>query len=164
MTLAIIVAHARNLVIGKDGKLPWHIPEDLKHFKSRTMGHPLLMGRGVFEEFGGKPLPGRENVVLSRRKFEGVKTFDSIPGALEYLKGHPKVYIAGGGQIYRQLLPVADSMEITEIHRDYEGDVTFPEYRSQISKTWKEISREDHEEYSFVDYIRAGVKSELQEK
>ncbi|MEX0928303.1 MAG: dihydrofolate reductase, partial [Balneolales bacterium] len=61
MKLAIIVAHANNLVIGKDGKLPWHISEDLKHFKKRTMGKPLLMGRGVFEEFGGKPLPGREN-------------------------------------------------------------------------------------------------------
>lgn len=159
MKLAIIVAHAKNLVIGKNGKLPWHISEDLKHFKKRTMGKPLLMGRRVFEEFGGKPLPGRENVILTRKEFEGVKTFDSIPKALEYLKDHPKVYIAGGGQIYRQFMPAADSMEITEIHKDYDGDVTFPEYRHEISSIWKEINREDYNEYSFVDYERVGEKS-----
>ncbi|MEX0780369.1 MAG: dihydrofolate reductase [Balneolales bacterium] len=158
MKLAIIVAHAENLVIGKEGKLPWYIPEDLKHFKNRTMGKPLLMGRGVFEEFGGKPLPGRENIVLTHKKLEGVKTFNSIPAALDYLKNYPKVYIAGGGQIYRQLMPQADSMEITEIHENYDGDVTFPEYRHQISKIWKEVYREDHEGYSFVDYDRVGEK------
>ncbi|MEX2641480.1 MAG: dihydrofolate reductase [Balneolales bacterium] len=154
MKLAIIVAHANNLVIGKDGKLPWHISEDLKHFKKRTMGKPLLMGRGVFEEFGGKPLPGRENIVLTRKKFEDVKTFDSIPKALKYLNRHPKVYVAGGGQIYRQLMPLADSMEITEIKKNYEGDVTFPEYRDQIGKIWKEVHREDHGDFAFVDYER----------
>ncbi|MEX0773561.1 MAG: dihydrofolate reductase [Balneolales bacterium] len=158
MKLDIIVAHAQNLVIGKNGKLPWHISEDLKHFKKRTMGKPLLMGRGVFEEFGGKPLPGRENVVLTHKEFEGVKTFDSIPKALEYLKDHPKVYIAGGGQVYSQFMPIADSMEITEIHRDYDGDVTFPEYRHQISNIWKEVNREDYDDYSFVDYVRIGEK------
>ncbi|MEX0685605.1 MAG: dihydrofolate reductase [Balneolales bacterium] len=156
MKLAIIVAHARNLVIGKDGKLPWHISEDLKHFKSRTMGYPLLMGRKVFEEFGGKPLPGRENIVLTSKKLEGVKTFDNIPDALDYLKGNPKVYVAGGGQIYRQLLPHVDTMEVTEIYKDYEGDITFPEYRDQIDKVWKEVAREDHDGYSFIDYKRVG--------
>ena len=161
MKLSIIVAHADNLVIGKDGRLPWHISEDLKHFKSRTMGKPLLMGRGVFEEFGGKPLPGRENIVLTSSKLGGIKTFDNIPDALKYLEGNPKVYVAGGGQIYRQLMPIVDSMEITEIKGDYIGDVTFPEYRDQIGETWKEINREEHPELSFVDYERIGEKGQI---
>lgn len=154
MKLVIIVAHDRNLVIGKDGKLPWHIPEDLKHFKKTTSGYPVLMGRGVFEELGEKPLPNRKNVVLTSRSYDHVAHFDSIEKALHHLRDEPVVFIIGGGEIYRQMLPMADKMIITEVHENYEGDTFFPEYRPDIGKTWLETSREDHNGYSFVEYER----------
>lgn len=154
MKLVIIVAHDRNLVIGKDGKLPWHIPEDLKHFKKTTSGCPVLMGRGVFEELGEKPLPNRKNVVLTSRSYDHVAHFDSIEKALHHLRDEPVVFIIGGGEIYRQMIPMADKMIITEVHENYEGDTFFPEYRPDIGKTWLETSREDHNGYSFVEYER----------
>lgn len=155
MKLALIVAHDPNLVIGKDGTLPWHYPEDLKYFKRTTMGHPLLMGRGVFEELNEKPLPGRENVVLTRTKeYEQVPVFKSIPDALDYLKEEGLVFVIGGGKIYRQLLPKADQLFVTEIHRQFEGDTYFPEYRDDIGSVWEEVKRDDHAELSFVVYNR----------
>jgi dihydrofolate reductase len=155
MKLKIIVAHDPDLVIGKDGTLPWHYSEDLKFFKKTTMGSPLLMGRGVFEELDEKPLPGRENVVLSRSKNYGhVPTFSSVEKAIEYLNGHEKVFIIGGGEIYRQTLGIADELIITQIKSKYEGDTFFPEYRDQIGKTWKETWREDQEDFSFIKYKR----------
>ncbi len=156
MTLTLIAAHDPDLVIGYQGGLPWRIPEDLKHFKERTYGHPLLMGRGVFEELGEKPLPGRTNIVLTRKQFTGVQTFESIEDALQHLQDQQKVYVIGGGQIYRQLIDRADRLEITEIHARYDGDVYFPEYRDQIGTTWKEVFREDYKDFSFVDYERVG--------
>ncbi len=152
MTLIIIAAHSKNLVIGKDGKLPWHYSEDLKHFKSRTMGCPILMGRGVFEELNEKPLPGRENIVLTSRKYDQVTTFDNIPEAIQHVQKYPKVYIIGGGQIYKQTLNLVDRLEITEIKKTVEGDVYFPEYRNDIGTVWKEVHRESYEEFDFVDY------------
>lgn len=157
MTIALIVAHDPNLVIGKEGTLPWHYSEDLKYFKRITMGHPIVMGRGVFEELNEKPLPGRENIVLSRSKaYDHVPSFNSIPAALEYLKGNDLVFIIGGGEIYRQLLPDADKLFVTEIHETFEGDTFFPEYRGDIGSIWKEIKREDRSELSFVVYERLG--------
>jgi dihydrofolate reductase len=154
MKLVIIVAHDKNLVIGKDGKLPWRIPEDLKHFKQTTTGHPVLMGRGVFEELGEKPLPNRKNVVLTSRSYDHLPQFDSIEKALDYLRDEPLVFVIGGGEIYRQMLPMADKMIVTEVHETFDGDTFFPEYRPSIGKTWHETSREDHEGYSFVEYKR----------
>ena len=153
MTLAIIVAHDPNLVIGKDGELPWHYSEDLKYFKKVTMGHPILMGRGVFEELNEKPLPGRENVVLSRtREYDHVPTFSSVEKALEYLADYETVFVIGGGDVYEQLLPKADKLFVTEIHKEFEGDTFFPEYRDTKGEKWQEASREDFEEFSFVVY------------
>ncbi len=155
MKLAFIVAHDPNLVIGRDGKLPWHYPEDLKYFRSITMGHPMLMGRGVFESLNEKPLPGRENVVLSRtRTYSHVPAFSSIEDALDYLKKEEIVFVIGGGEIYRQLLPEADKLFVTLIHQEYEGDTYFPEYRDKIGTVWKEIKREDHHGLSFMVYER----------
>lgn len=155
MKLTIIVAHDPNLVIGKDGELPWHYSEDLKFFKKTTMGSPILMGRGVFEELNEKPLPGRENVVLSRSKtYEHVPTFNSIDRALEFLSNEERVFIIGGGEIYRQTLDRADELIITQIKKEFEGDTFFPEYRDEIGVTWKEVWREDHEDFSFVKYKR----------
>lgn len=154
MTLAAIVAHDPNLVIGKDGDLPWHYPEDLKYFKHTTMGHPMIMGRVVFEELGD-PLPGRENIVLSRsRNYDHVPVFSSFDDAIDYVKDEELVFLIGGGEMYRQFLDRCDKLFVTEIHREYEGDTYFPEYRDEISSTWKEIEREDRNELSFVVYER----------
>jgi len=153
MTLAAIVAHDPNLVIGKDGDLPWHYSEDLKYFKRVTMGHPLIMGRVVFEELGERPLPGRENIILSRsRNYDHVPTFSSFDDALEYVKDKEIVFLIGGGEIYDQFLDRCDKLFVTEIHDSYEGDTYFPEYRDEIGSTWKEIKRDDHQELSFVVY------------
>lgn len=157
MTVALIVAHDPNLVIGKDGTLPWHYSEDLKYFKRITMGHPILMGRGVFEEIDEKPLPGRENIVLSRtRTYDHVSTFSSLDDALGYLqeKNEEQVFVIGGGEVYKQVMPKADKLFVTEIHKEHEGDTFFPEYRGKIGTTWKEIKREEHPNLSFVVYER----------
>lgn len=157
MTLAAIVAHDPNLVIGKDGDLPWHYSEDLKYFKRVTMGHPLIMGRVVFEELGENPLPGRENIVLSRsRSYDHVLTFSSFDEALEYVRDEELVFLIGGGEIYRQFLGQCDKLFVTEVHQEYEGDTYFPEYRDDIGSIWEEVKREDHKELSFVVYKRIG--------
>ncbi len=155
MKLILIAAHDPNLVIGKDGELPWHYKEDLQFFKKTTMGHPLVMGRIVFEELNEKPLPGRECIVLSRSKdYKHVPTFKSIDAALESLSDKEKVFIIGGGKIYEQTLEKADQLIITEIKKEHEGDTFFPEYRNDIGKKWKETWREVHPEFSFVTYDR----------
>lgn len=155
MTLAAIVAHDPNLVIGKDGDLPWHYSEDLKYFKRTTMGHPIIMGRVVFEELNRKPLPGRENIVLSRTKtFDQAPTFSSFDEALEHVQNEELVFLIGGGEIYRQFLSHVDKLFVTEIHQEYEGDTYFPEYRDKIGTFWKEIKRVDKPELSFVVYDR----------
>lgn len=155
MTLAAIVAHDPNLLIGKDGDLPWHYSEDLKYFKRTTMGHPLIMGRVVFEELGEKPLPGRENIVLSRsRNYDNVPTFSSFDDALEYIQDEELVFLIGGGEIYRQFLDRCDKLFVTEVNKKFEGDTYFPEYRDEIGSTWKEIKRDDREELSFIVYER----------
>lgn len=155
MTLALIAAHDPNLVIGKDGDLPWSLPRDMKHFKETTMGHPVLMGRGEFEELGEKPLPGRENIVLSRsRDYDHVRTFASIDDALEYLEKFDLVYVIGGGEIYRQTIDRADRLVITEVHDKYNGDTYFPEYRDDISTIWEETKRERYKDFTIVEYDR----------
>lgn len=155
MTLAAIVAHDPHLVIGRDGQLPWHYSKDLKYFRKVTMGHPLIMGRVVFEELGEKPLPGRENIVLSRSKsYDHVPSFSSVEEALNHVRNEELAFVIGGGRVYEQLLPKVDKLFVTEIHQSYEGDTFFPEYRPAIGSTWKEIKREEHPELSFVVYVR----------
>lgn len=153
MTLAAIVAHDPNLVIGKDGDLPWHFSEDLKYFKRTTMGCPMIMGRVVFEELNQKPLPGRENIVLSRSKtYDHVPTFASFDDALKHVKDEELVFLIGGGEIYKQFLDRVDKLYVTEVHQSFEGDTYFPEYRDDIGSIWREVMREDHPELSFVIY------------
>lgn len=155
MTLAAIVAHDPELVIGKDGDLPWHYSEDLEYFKRTTMGHPLIMGRVVFEELNEKPLPGRENIVLSRTEnYDHVPTFSSFEEALAHVEDEELVFLIGGGQIYQQFLHRVDKLFVTEIHERFEGDTYFPEYRDDIGSVWKEIKREDKPNLSFVVYER----------
>lgn len=155
MTLAAIVAHDPNLVIGREGELPWHYSKDLKYFKKVTMGHPIIMGRVVFEELNEKPLPGRENIVLSRsRNYEHVPTFNAIQAALDYIADEDIAFVIGGAEVYRQLMPKVEKLFVTEIHEEYQGDTYFPEYRHEIGSIWKEIKRDTHSELSFVVYER----------
>lgn len=154
MKLHLIAAHDENLVIGHNGKLPWHISEDLKHFKKITLGSPILMGRGVFEEIGEKPLPGRRNVVLSSRKWNQVESYSDIDSALKALVDEEIVFVIGGGQIYSQLIDRCEKMYITLVEGVHEGDVYFPDYLNDVNKKWKEINRENYTGYTFVEYIR----------
>jgi dihydrofolate reductase len=155
--ISIVAAVAKNGVIGNKNELPWYIPEDLKHFKEITTGKTVLMGRNTYDSIiarNGKPLPNRKNVVVSRRTnlatAEGVMLFPKLEEALEALADE-EIIIMGGAQIYDQTIDKADKLFITEVHKNVEGDVKFPE----IDKPkWKETSREDHEEFSFVEYSR----------
>jgi len=139
----LVAAVAANGIIGSGGKLPWHLPEDLKHFKRLTMGHPVIMGRRTWESLG-RPLPGRENIVVStRRGYEapGASLASSLDAALALCVGEPVAFVIGGTRLFEAALPVASGLVMTEIKREYAGDTWFPEYdRSQ----WRESQREAH--------------------
>lgn len=160
-TLTIIVAKAENNVIGNENQLIWHLPNDLKHFKNLTSGHPIIMGRKNFESIG-KPLPNRTNIVITRNSYwnaEGVLIANSLDEAIEKAKEFDlEIFIIGGGNIYEQAMNLADVLVVTEVHHSFEGDTKFREIDLNI---WKEISREkfgkDEKhtfEYSFVLYER----------
>jgi dihydrofolate reductase len=154
METVIIVAVARNGVIGVDGGLPWRIPEDMGRFRKITMDHALIMGRATFESIG-RPLPGRTNIVLTRSHDwaqEGVEVAASLDAALEAVATRNQdAFIAGGAEVYRQGLEVAGRIEMTEIDLSPQGDTWFPPVDwSQ----WQEISREDHPGFAFVTYER----------
>jgi dihydrofolate reductase len=155
----LVAAVAANGIIGRDGKLPWHLPEDLKHFKRVTMGHPVVMGRKTWESLNG-PLPGRENIVITRQagyQAPGAAVASSLEAALALCAGVPVVCVIGGEQVFRDSLPVAAGLVMTEIHKDFAGDARFPAYdRSK----WKETQREAHTaadgmRFDFVLYERA---------
>lgn len=156
MKLILVAAVAQNGVIGSHNALPWYIPEDLKHFKQVTVGKTVLMGKNTFDSVMNrlkKPLPDRTNVVITRQMDwqapTGVLVYHSIEDALEGLKDKDEVMVAGGGQIFSQLIDKADKLILTEVHKEVDGDVLFPKVDKSV---WKEISREDHEEFSFVEY------------
>lgn len=143
--IVIIVAMARNGVIGKGNTLPWHLPGDLKRFRLLTLGHTVVMGRKTFESLPNGPLPGRKNVVLSRGIAdmpEGVKVVHSVDDVLE-MSTSDKLFIIGGGEIYRQLLPFACRLEITQLDHDFEGDTYFPEIKADH---WQLIAEEPFED------------------
>jgi dihydrofolate reductase len=151
--LAIIVAVARNRVIGKAGKLPWHISEDLKRFKRLTTGHTILMGRKTYESIG-RPLPLRRNVVVSSRPLPGVESYRSIAEALASLSGEEKVFVIGGGTLFDVLLEEADELYITLVDQEVDGDTFFPPYEHLLGTRFREVAREEHAGYAFVDYKR----------
>lgn len=125
--LHLIVAHARNGAIGIDGKLPWYLPEELKHFKRTTLGKPVIMGRKTWESLG-RPLPGRKNVVITRQAdyvAEGACVVPTIEAALEAVKDEPVAFIMGGAQIYEQTLPLVKVAHVTVINADYDADAYF---------------------------------------
>jgi dihydrofolate reductase len=134
---------AKNRVIGKENAMPWHLPADLAHFKRVTMGKPVIMGRRTYESIG-RPLPGRKNIVISRRSDyspEGCVIVNSVEAAIAQAN-HEEVMIIGGGQLYAEMLPHADRLYLTLIDAELEGDTRFPDYTIY---DWKEIDRERHE-------------------
>lgn len=154
---SIIVAHDPNLVIGKDGKLPWHFPEDLKHFKRTTMGQPLLMGRKTYESIGSEPLPGRPCFVLSKSAtYENAKTFRNTEQARDWFdrSEYDRIFIVGGGNLYRQMLDDSVELIVTEVKKTHEGDVFFPEYRKRIGLDWELVEHTDHPDFSIKTYHR----------
>jgi dihydrofolate reductase len=155
MKIALIAAHDDNLIIGKDGDLPWHIPSDLAHFMKHTKGNTLVMGRKTWESIGAKPLKNRENIVISRTgNWDNVAVFPDLQSALRHLSDRPLVYIGGGSGLYKESLPLADQLVITHVLGSHSGDTYFPEYRNDIGTIWKEVNRQDHETHSFIWYDR----------
>jgi len=157
--ISIIVAYATNRVIGRDGKMPWHLSEDLKRFRRLTMGHHILMGRKTWESIG-RLLPGRKHVIISRKSgynVPGATVVDSLEAAIAAARDDSEIFAIGGGEIYALALPIADRIYSTEIDRKYEGDTCFPELEEG---KWRETVRETHEDaasglrYSFVTLER----------
>ena len=160
--LSIIVAIANQNVIGKDNKLIWHLPEDLKHFKEITTGHKIIMGRKTFESLG-RILPNRKHVILCNDmemdvQNENVEILDDISKLDKYINSEEECFVIGGATIYKLLMPYANKMYITRINQSFEGDVYFPEIKEE---EWKEVSKEKgikNEEnpfdYEYVTYVR----------
>lgn len=162
MQVKLIYARAANGVIGKDGQMPWHLPEDLAHFKRLTGTSPVVMGRKTWESLPARfrPLPGRRNIVITRQENwheNGAQRASSLGGALELCEQSDTIWVIGGAQIYALALPLASAVEVTEIERSYAGDAYAPE----LGPEWHEARRErvlaaDGTPLSFVRYERAG--------
>ncbi len=140
--VSMIAAVADNGVIGADGTLPWHLPADLRHFKKTTLGKPVIMGRRTFESIG-RPLPGRRNLVLSRRRgfaADGVERADSVAAALALAGAVDEAVVIGGGRVYTQALPLTGRLYLTQIHAPIDGDTYFPALRTA---EWAESDRRE---------------------
>jgi len=165
MEIALIYARAANGVIGKDGTMPWHLPEDMAHFKQLTQGAPVIMGRKTWDSLPPRfrPLPGRTNIVVSRQvdwNESGAQRASSLRDALRICEQSPTVWVIGGAQIYAEALPLAHRLEVTEIDRDFEGDAHAPVLGSE----WVEAARSrqvgaDGLSFSFVRYVRADSRT-----
>lgn len=146
MILSIIAAMDRNHLIGNDNQLPWHLPADFAHFRAKTMGKPIVMGRKTFDSIG-KPLPGRINIVLSRNpgtQYEGVKCAGSLKDAISLVPDAEEIMIIGGSTIYEMLLPQVDRMYLTYVDGEFEGDAWFPEFdQSQWQETEAVLHHKD---------------------
>jgi dihydrofolate reductase len=152
MTITVLAAVGANLVIGRDGNMPWHLPEDLAHFKATTMGHVMVMGRKTYESIG-RALPGRRTIVITHQQrwhAASVEVAHSLPEALA-LAGPADVFVVGGGEVYRQAMPFADQMLLTEVDQSPEGDAYFPAFAPE---EWQESAREAHDGFAFVTYER----------
>lgn len=159
--ICLIAAIAANRVIGRNNALPWRLPADLKRFKALTMGHPVVMGRKTYASIG-RPLPGRRNLVITRNRgysAPGCEIVHSLDEAIAACRGAQDIFIIGGAELYRESLPLAHSLEFTEIHAEFEGDATFPQFPPE---RWREAAREIHSDedgiafrYDFVRYERS---------
>ncbi|WP_024303809.1 dihydrofolate reductase [Pseudogulbenkiania sp. MAI-1] len=157
--ITLVAAMAANHVIGIDNRLPWHLPEDLRHFKAVTLGKPVIMGRKTYDSIG-RPLPGRRNIVVTRQQgwsAAGVEVAHSLEAALALVAAAESACVIGGAELYRQALPLAHRLELTEIAEAYQGDAHFPAFSTE---EWREVQRETHRSeqglgYAFVSYQRA---------
>ncbi|WP_377889072.1 dihydrofolate reductase [Alkalihalobacillus sp. R86527] len=160
--ISFLLAMDENRMIGKDNDLPWHLPADLKYFKKMSLDKSIVMGRKTFESIG-KPLPGRKSYVITRRDLtiDDVTVLHSIDQFLELVEEDKEKewFVIGGAEVYRQLLPYANRLYITEIHEEFQGDASFPELRSE---DWEEKSRVQNRkdeknpyDYDFVVYEKA---------
>jgi dihydrofolate reductase len=167
MKITLIAAMTSNRVIGINNKMPWHLPADLKRFRKITMGSPILMGRKTFESIG-KPLPGRTNIIISRNpdyRQDGCLVFNDIQAAIHAgcrLAG--EVFVIGGSDLYQAILPMASTLYLTEIKKNFPGDTFFPEIDPE---DWTEQEREDIRDdpaagfdYSFLKWVRRGKPAE----
>ncbi len=157
--LSALVAMAQNGVIGRNNAIPWRLPQDLRRFKALTMGHPVIMGRKTYESIG-RPLPGRTNIIVTRQNDYGIGgaiVAGSLTEALRLANDieqgrtdeNNESFVIGGADIFRDALPLCDRLYITEIRRNYEGDVYFPEFDRE---EWREITRERHTDESGLEY------------
>jgi dihydrofolate reductase len=166
MNISLIVAMDEGRMIGANGKIPWHLPADLKRFKEMTMGHPVIMGRKTFESLGRKPLPGRFNIVITRDpkyEAEGCRVAVSLHDALRLAENGAMgeagdVFVIGGEQIYALALPHAQKLYLTKVHGTFDGDAHFPEFSES---EWGLVRTEAHEKdennplsYDFLTYER----------
>lgn len=160
MKLSLIVAMATNYSIGLNNQMPWHLSADLKKFKQITMGHPIIMGRKTFESIG-RPLPGRQNIIISRDPYyeqQGCLVFNNLDSALQSCAEIDEVFVIGGATLYAATLAQADRLYITQIQQTFVGDTWFPEIDLQ---QWQEVARNDINDdisvefnYSFIVYER----------
>ena len=158
--ITVIAAIAKNNALGKDNDLSWHLPADLKRFKKVTTGHYILMGRNTYESIG-KPLPNRTTIIITRNKSyfkEGCLIANSLEEAIEMAKAEAQIFIIGGAQIYTETIAkdLAEQLDITLVHNNFEADVYFPNIDTKI---WKEVARQDFKadeknehDYSFISY------------
>ncbi|SDQ93489.1 dihydrofolate reductase [Natronobacterium texcoconense] len=164
LELVGIAAVADNGVIGVDGEMPWHLPEDLQHFKETTMDHPVIMGRVTYEgilEALGEPLPGRTTIVLTSQDLETPEnavvandlgeTLEKAETAAVERHGTNRAFVAGGGTVYEAFLPTLDRLILTEVHDEPDGDTTFPEWDRDA---FQEVDRDERDGFAFVEYVR----------
>ena len=166
MKISLIVAMASNRVIGLNNKMPWHLSADLKKFKKITMGAPILMGRKTFESIG-RPLPGRTNIIISRNPLYRPSAgsgqdpvclvFNDIDQALESCRDSDEVFIIGGSDFYKSMLPIADTLYLTQIHQEFSGDTFFPAIDPE---QWTELEREDIQDDPDVVFSYSFLKLE----
>ncbi len=155
MILKAIVAHGQNRVIGKDNDLIWHLPDDLKHFKNHTAGKTIIMGRKTWDSLGGRPLPKRRHIVISRNpdfSAQGCESVQSLEAALALVQEEAEAFIVGGAQIYELSLPYLDQLEITVVNAALEGDAFFPDWDKgnyELATSEYHPVDENHE-YSFT--------------
>ncbi|HRN96157.1 MAG TPA: dihydrofolate reductase [Candidatus Levybacteria bacterium] len=155
MKISLIAAISENKVIGRDNALPWHISEDLKRFKAITKGHPVIMGRKTYESIG-RLLPNRTNIIITRDKDYKVNeaiTVSSIESAIEEAKkvDQEEIFIIGGGQIFEQVIEIADKLYLTIVHTSIDGDVYFPDYSEFTEEIYKKDSSNENFTYTFLD-------------
>ncbi|ADD68164.1 Dihydrofolate reductase [Denitrovibrio acetiphilus DSM 12809] len=153
MTKALIVAMTKDRVIGKNNDMPWHLPEDLKLFKAKTTGHIIAMGRKTYESIG-RPLPNRENFVITRsgKEYDGCRVFGSVQECIKAAEEYDKtLFFIGGGQIYSDAVDMVDEMHISYIKENYDGDTFFPEFDES---RWKVTETEEYGDFIYKKFVR----------